>query len=116
MAFAHVRSQNGLLQGGKSKSTHAGLDLAIANFVMKFFSAWIVVSLIYLWFTLIVGGIYPLFDGGYRKIRTVLGGRRETKEVSGNIQQDVSSESETQGMETNQEQVTTEPVVFKAVA
>lgn len=69
----------------------------------------------YLWFTLIVGGIYPLFDGGYRKIRTVLAGKREAKTnaVPENIQQDVSSESDSQGVET-EKQVTTEPVISKA--
>lgn len=53
--------------------------------VQQFFTAWIVIAFVYLWFTLIVGGFYPLVDGGWRKIVTVIkfqSARKTTKESS----------------------------------
>uniref|UniRef100_A0A0B7K4Z2 Urea active transporter n=1 Tax=Bionectria ochroleuca TaxID=29856 RepID=A0A0B7K4Z2_BIOOC len=35
-------------------------------FSKPFFTAWIVFAYIFLWFTLIVGNFYPLFDGGFK--------------------------------------------------
>ncbi|KAH8650014.1 SSS family solute:Na+ symporter [Xylariales sp. PMI_506] len=51
-------------------------------FSKELFTAWIVVSFIYLWFTLIVSNIYPLFDGGYQQIWTVLRGKQGSKAAS----------------------------------
>ncbi|KAI5861153.1 sodium/proline symporter [Durotheca rogersii] len=48
-------------------------------FSKSLFTAWIVVSLIYLFFTLLVSNIYPLYDGGIRKIWTVVTGRASRK-------------------------------------
>ncbi|KAJ4260432.1 hypothetical protein NW762_007171 [Fusarium torreyae] len=48
-------------------------------FSKQFFSAWIVIAFIYLWFTLFVGNFYPLIDGGFTKIWTVVRGRKEGK-------------------------------------
>jgi hypothetical protein len=39
------------------------------------FQAWIVVSLIWLWFTLVVAIFYPLYDGGVAQMWTVIRGK-----------------------------------------
>jgi hypothetical protein len=39
---------------------------------MQFFIAWIVISLIWLWFTLVVAIFYPLIDGGLQQMWTVI--------------------------------------------
>ncbi|OTB03865.1 hypothetical protein M426DRAFT_73758 [Hypoxylon sp. CI-4A] len=44
-------------------------------FSKNLFTAWIAISLIYLWFTLVVANFYPLYDGGARKIWIVLRGK-----------------------------------------
>ncbi|OAL57436.1 SSS family solute:Na+ symporter [Pyrenochaeta sp. DS3sAY3a] len=49
------------------------------TFTKSFFTAWIVISLIWLWFTLLVSNFYPLIDGGAKQIWTVLSGRKGTK-------------------------------------
>lgn len=41
-----------------------------------------VVAFIYLWFTLLVGNFYPLFDGGFQKIWTVIKGQRAVSGVN----------------------------------
>ncbi|KAI1206058.1 sodium/proline symporter [Annulohypoxylon truncatum] len=63
-------------------------------FSKSLFTAWIVVSLIYLWFTLVVANFYPLYDGGARKIWIVLCGQ-VTPEASSKSepQQDTSGYS-----------------------
>lgn len=39
---------------------------------MQFFIAWVVISLIWLWFTLVVAIFYPLIDGGLKQMWAVL--------------------------------------------
>ena len=40
--------------------------------MLQFFVAWVVISLIWLWFTLVVAIFYPLVDGGLKQIWAVL--------------------------------------------
>ncbi|KAF1846190.1 SSS family solute:Na+ symporter [Cucurbitaria berberidis CBS 394.84] len=49
------------------------------TFSKGFFIAWIVISLIWLWLTLLVSNFYPLIDGGANQIWTVVRGRKGTK-------------------------------------
>ncbi|KAI3395671.1 hypothetical protein diail_968 [Diaporthe ilicicola] len=48
-------------------------------FSRQFFTAWIVVTFLYLWFTLVVGNFYPILDG-YKQVWTVIKGRRGARE------------------------------------
>ncbi|KAI2468481.1 sodium/proline symporter [Annulohypoxylon bovei var. microspora] len=58
------------------------------------FSKRIVISLIYLWFTLVVANFYPLYDGGAKKIWIVLRGRVAPEESGrSEPQQDTSDYS-----------------------
>ena len=41
--------------------------------------AWVTISLIWLWFTLLVANFYPLIDGGAKQIWTVIRGKKGTK-------------------------------------
>ncbi|KAF4126263.1 LOW QUALITY PROTEIN: urea-proton symporter [Geosmithia morbida] len=52
-------------------------------FSKSFFTAWIVISLVYLWFTLLVSNVYPLVDGGAKKIYFILSGRTSEGKPSG---------------------------------
>ncbi|KAF9890728.1 hypothetical protein FE257_005594 [Aspergillus nanangensis] len=52
------------------------------SFSKSLFIAWIVVSLVWLWFTLVVAIFYPLVDGGAQQIWTVLMGRKVGKSTS----------------------------------
>ena len=45
----------------------------------QFFIAWVAISLIWLWFTLLVSNFYPLIDGGAKQIWTVIRGRKGMK-------------------------------------
>lgn len=45
----------------------------------KLFTAWVVVSLIWLFFTLLVAIFYPLVDGGFKKIWRVINWRQASK-------------------------------------
>lgn len=47
--------------------------------LMQLFVTWIVVSLIWLWFTLVVSNFYPLYDGGLSQILIVLRGKKGVK-------------------------------------
>ncbi|CAO2649799.1 Nn.00g010910.m01.CDS01 [Neocucurbitaria sp. VM-36] len=49
------------------------------TFSKSFFIGWVVISLIWLWFTLLVSNFYPLIDGGAKQIWTVIRGRKGTK-------------------------------------
>ncbi|KAE8166927.1 Sodium:solute symporter family-domain-containing protein [Aspergillus tamarii] len=52
-----------------------------------FFSAWVVVAIIWLWLTMLVAIFYPIFDGGIQQIKQVYRGLRAgngTKEAVGN--------------------------------
>ncbi|KAF2638816.1 SSS family solute:Na+ symporter [Massarina eburnea CBS 473.64] len=52
------------------------------TFSKTFFTAWIVISLIWIWFTLLVANFYPLYDGGLRQIWTVIRGSKGNAENS----------------------------------
>jgi hypothetical protein len=45
--------------------------LFVSN-TIQFFIAWVVISLIWLWFTLVVAIFYPLVDGGVKQMWAVL--------------------------------------------
>ncbi|KAL3473886.1 Sodium:solute symporter family-domain-containing protein [Aspergillus californicus] len=45
-------------------------------FDKKFYVAWVVVAIIWLWATTFVATLYPIFDGGYQQIRQVYRGLR----------------------------------------
>ncbi|EXJ79152.1 hypothetical protein A1O3_08653 [Capronia epimyces CBS 606.96] len=49
------------------------------SFSKSFFIAWIVIALIWLWFTLVVAIFYPLYDGGLKQIWIVLQGKTAVK-------------------------------------
>ncbi|KAE8334073.1 Sodium:solute symporter family-domain-containing protein [Aspergillus sergii] len=52
------------------------------SFSKSLFIAWIVISLIWLWFTLVVAIFYPLVDGGIQQIWTVLKGTKAGSTIS----------------------------------
>jgi hypothetical protein len=60
-------------------------------FSKKFFSAWVIISIIWLWGTLFIAGFYPLIDGRKQIIAVIRGSfkRPKTQEKS-----EVSSEDE----------------------
>ncbi|KAE8363799.1 Sodium:solute symporter family-domain-containing protein [Aspergillus caelatus] len=63
-----------------------------------FFSAWIVVAIIWLWLTMLVAIFYPIFDGGIQQIKQVYRGLRvgnKTKEEVGNESSSSPSISDT---------------------
>ncbi|KAE8344857.1 hypothetical protein BDV24DRAFT_171367 [Aspergillus arachidicola] len=63
-----------------------------------FFSAWVVVAIIWLWLTMFVAIFYPIFDGGIQQIGQVYRGLRagnETKETVGNESSSSPSISDT---------------------
>ncbi|KAJ4296803.1 hypothetical protein N0V90_006851 [Kalmusia sp. IMI 367209] len=49
------------------------------TFSKSLFQAWIVISLIWLWFTLVVAIIYPLYDGGVAQMWTIIQGKTGKK-------------------------------------
>ncbi|KAI1629485.1 SSS family solute:Na+ symporter [Exophiala viscosa] len=49
------------------------------TFSKPFFTAWVIISLIWLWFTLLVANFYPLIDGGAQQIWIVLRGKKGVK-------------------------------------
>jgi hypothetical protein len=63
---------------------------------MRLFVAWMVVAFIYLWFTLLVGNFYVLFDGGFQQIWTVILGARGIKSTS-QIEAEPPSSEESSG-------------------
>jgi hypothetical protein len=78
LATCHVRSEDGVLETGKLiPARNSSLNGPGTNRFSRFFTAWIVISLIYLWFTLFVGNFGPLVDGGLKKIWSVLRGQAE---------------------------------------
>ncbi|KXT14262.1 hypothetical protein AC579_6709 [Pseudocercospora musae] len=58
------------------------------------FIAWVVVALVWLWMALVIACFFPLFDGGFQKICTVLRGTRAKDEPRGNDQPVSSPSSE----------------------
>ncbi|KAE8420280.1 Sodium:solute symporter family-domain-containing protein [Aspergillus pseudocaelatus] len=63
-----------------------------------FFSAWVVVAIIWLWLTMLVAIFYPIFDGGIQQIKQVYQGLRagnKTKEAVGNESSSSPSISDT---------------------
>ncbi|KAF2447889.1 SSS family solute:Na+ symporter [Karstenula rhodostoma CBS 690.94] len=47
------------------------------TFSKSLFQAWIVISLIWLWFTLVVAIFYPLYDGGVAQMWTIIQGKTD---------------------------------------
>jgi hypothetical protein len=47
----------------------------------QFFIAWVVISLLWLWFTLVVAIFYPLVDGGLQQMWAVLKRKRTGEDV-----------------------------------
>jgi hypothetical protein len=45
----------------------------------QFFVAWVVISLIWLWFTLVVAIFYPLIDGGLQQMWAVIKRKRASE-------------------------------------
>ncbi|ETS83521.1 hypothetical protein PFICI_05397 [Pestalotiopsis fici W106-1] len=62
-------------------------------FSKNFFTAWMVVAFVYLWFTLIVSNVYPILDGGYRQIWTVVRGTGGKGAITPNSRETPSPES-----------------------
>ena len=52
---------------------------------LQLFTAWVVVFLFWLWFTLFVANFYPLVDGGLKKVWFAIKGQQspEAEETSG---------------------------------
>lgn len=75
---------------------------AIADQCAQLFIAWVVVSLIWLWFTLFVANFYPLVDGGLKKIWQIIRWEvtPQDKETSGSVTP--SSDSPSGGVVTEQ--------------
>ncbi|KAG9796326.1 urea active transporter-like protein, partial [Aureobasidium melanogenum] len=55
----------------------ASADVRCENDLFQ--DAWVVISLIWLWFTLLVANFYPLIDGGLKQILIVIQGKRGVK-------------------------------------
>ena len=72
---------------GKKVRGESILCCKIANSCLQLFTAWVLVSLIWLFFTLLVAIFYPLVDGGLKKIWLVINWRQSPKgeESSGTI-------------------------------
>ncbi|KAB8264684.1 Sodium:solute symporter family-domain-containing protein [Aspergillus pseudonomiae] len=71
-----------------------------------FFSAWVVVAIIWLWLTMLVAIFYPIFDGGIQQIKQVYRGLRagdETKKGVGNETSSSPSISDTTPEEVKRE-------------
>ncbi|KAE8401837.1 Sodium:solute symporter family-domain-containing protein [Aspergillus pseudonomiae] len=71
-----------------------------------FFSAWVVVAIIWLWLTMLVAIFYPIFDGGIQQIKQVYRGLRagdETKKGVGNETSSSTSISDTTPEEVKRE-------------
>ncbi|GAB1192497.1 hypothetical protein APSETT444_001689 [Aspergillus pseudonomiae] len=71
-----------------------------------FFSAWVVVAIIWLWLTMLVAIFYPIFDGGIQQIKQVYRGLRagdETKKGVGNETSSSPSLSDTAAEEVKRE-------------
>lgn len=52
-------------------------------FDMNFYYAWVVVAIIWLWFTTMVATFYPIVDGGWQQIRQVVGAWRRNRQAQG---------------------------------
>ena len=48
----------------------------------KFYIAWVVVGIIWLWLSMLVAIFYPIFDGGIQQIRDVYRGLKGNKVVT----------------------------------
>jgi len=44
--------------------------------LIQFFAAWVAIAFIYFWVALVIGCIFPIFDGGWQKVLIVLRGVR----------------------------------------
>ncbi|OGM42310.1 putative urea active transporter [Aspergillus bombycis] len=56
-----------------------------------FFSAWVVVAIIWLWLTMLVAIFYPIFDGGIQQITQVYRGLRAGNETNKTVGNETSS-------------------------
>ncbi|KAJ5505294.1 Sodium/solute symporter [Penicillium expansum] len=62
-------------------------------FGKKFYIAWVVVAIIWLWLSMLVAIFYPIFDGGIQQIRDVYRGLRGQNIVEGARSKDGKGES-----------------------
>ncbi|KAB8233239.1 sodium:solute symporter family protein [Aspergillus alliaceus] len=56
-----------------------------------FFSAWVVVAIIWLWLTMLVAIFYPIFDGGIQQITQVYQGLRQSRTTSKSVEDETPS-------------------------
>jgi hypothetical protein len=52
---------------------------------VQFYTAWVVVSIIWLWLSMLVAIFYPIFDGGIQQIRDVYRGLRGRNNIAGTV-------------------------------
>lgn len=70
-------------------------------FSSKFFAAWVVVSIIWVWGTMIVAGFFPIIDG-WSQLSLVFRGLRGSKETASETEQveEVLEDRNLKGIET----------------
>ncbi|OGE55829.1 hypothetical protein PENARI_c004G00772 [Penicillium arizonense] len=54
-------------------------------FGKRFYTAWVVVAIIWLWLSMLVAIFYPIFDGGIQQIRDVYRGLRGRDNIAGTV-------------------------------
>ncbi|OQD82412.1 hypothetical protein PENANT_c021G10370 [Penicillium antarcticum] len=54
-------------------------------FNKKFYTAWVVVGIIWLWLSMLVAMFYPIFDGGVQQIRDVYRGLKGRDNIAGTV-------------------------------
>ncbi|KAJ5989830.1 hypothetical protein N7522_010037 [Penicillium canescens] len=54
-------------------------------FGKRFYTAWVVVGIIWLWLSMLVAIFYPIFDGGIQQIRDVYRGLRGRDNIAGTV-------------------------------
>jgi hypothetical protein len=52
---------------------------------VQFYTAWVVVAIIWLWLSMLVAIFYPIFDGGIQQIRDVYRGLRGRDNIAGTV-------------------------------
>ena len=62
---------------------------------MKFYIAWVVVGIIWLWISMLIAIFYPIFDGGIQQIRDIYRGLRGHNVVTEAIQGDGKGDAST---------------------
>lgn len=57
---------------------------------MQFYTAWVIVGIIWLWLSMLVAIFYPIFDGGIQQIRDVYRGLRGGNNFTGTAPTSIS--------------------------